>query len=273
MELRIKKIIIGLSYGLLFGFLSPIPGMSMGTLAIMLNIYDKIFANLSYSIIKKNAPMVLAVVVGWAIGLMSISNIMVFLFENYLIPVSFAFIGLVAGCLPSIYKKAAEQKLEIQHLVVFILAFGIMVTIAVFGGDMANNRSISEMGGVTPRVLVWLFVAGTFSSMSMLIPGIGGSLIMIVFGIYNVFLESIATFNLPILGIFIAAMIIGLSAGAIITKLLLQKYFRMFYSVIGGFIFGSLIFMFPGLVLSWQMPIAIVLAGICFWASYRLSRA
>jgi len=271
MEFSAKKVIAGLSYGLLFGFFSPIPGMSVGTLAILLNIYDKIFSNLNYAAIKRNFPMVIAVGIGCAVGVISISNIMVFLFESYVVLVSFAFIGLVAGCLPAIYKKAVEHKPDVQHIVMFLLAFGVMIALSIFGGTMADNRTIAEMGEVTPWLLVRLFVSGTFSSMSMLVPGVGGSLTMIVLGIYNVYLESIATFNLPILGTFAIAMLIGLSAGAIITKILLQKYFRMFYSVIGGFISGALIFMFPPLAWDWQLPVAIVLAGACFWVAYRFS--
>jgi putative membrane protein len=272
MDFSIRKMLIGLGYGLLFGFLSPVPGISTGTLAILLNIYDKMFANLNYSAIKRNLPKIITLGVGCAVGLIGISNVMVFLFENYAMLVSFAFLGLVAGCMPAIYRKAVERKLGVRHSVIFLIAFGIMVMLAIFGGELADNRTIAEMGEVTPGLLLWLFFAGFISSMSMLVPGVGGSLMMIVFGIYNVYLESIATFNIPILGTFVVSMLLGLAVGAIITKVLLQRYFRTFYSAIGGFIAGSLIFLFPGVVLNWQMPVAIALAALGCWFAYRLSK-
>jgi putative membrane protein len=268
----LKLALTGFGYGILFGFLSPIPGVSTGTIAILLNVYDKIFTNLTWDAIKKHLPMVIAIAIGCGAGLLGVSRVMVFLFENYAMIVSFAFIGLILGCLPVMYIKAFDGKIQIRNSVVFLVALGIMVYLAFFGNDLATNRTIAELGALTSGVYGWLFFTSLLSSMAMLIPGVGGSLMMIAFGIYTVYLESISTFHMSILGLFVASMIIGLGIGAVITKILLERYTRMLYAAISGFIVGSFLIIFPSVSFSWELPVAIVLAVVGFITAFRLSR-
>ena len=262
--------LISFVYGSIFGFASPIPGVSAGTMAILLNVYDKFFSSFNRAFLLKNLPSVISFLLGWAIGLFGISRIMVFLFDNHGQLISFAFIGLIMGCLPLIYKKATDGKLEIKNIIVFIAAFGIMAFLAFYGRDLATNTTIEQLG-ITPPTLAWLFFASFVSSTAMLIPGVGGSLMMIAFGVYTVYLESIATFNIPILVVFGVSMVLGVLAGIVITRKLLKSYAKLLYSAICGFIVGSLLIIFPGISVNIEGLASVVVACFCFTLAYWLS--
>jgi len=271
MDFSIKKIILGFIYGLIFGFASPIPGVSAGTMAILLNVYDKFFSSFNRAFLKRNVPSVILFLLGWAIGLFGISRIVIFLFDNHGQIISFAFIGLIIGCLPLIYKKATDGKQELKNFFVFLVAFGCMAFLAFFGGDLATNTTIYQLG-INPLTLTWLFIASFVSSMAMLIPGVGGSLMMIAFGIYTIYLESVSTFNIPVLIIFAVSMVLGVLAGIVITRKLLKTFSKLLYSAICGFIVGSLLIIFPGISVDFESLLSIVVGFVCFGFAYWLSK-
>lgn len=259
------------AYGLIFGFGSPIPGVSAGTMAILLNVYDKFFKSLHTIITKKNAPTITSFLLGWAFGLLGISNIMMFLFEHYGQVISFIFMGLILGCVPMIYKKATIDKVKARNVVISVIAFLFMVFLAFFGDDMAANNNIYQLGGVTPGLLAWIFFASFVSSMAMLIPGVGGSLMMIVFGIYTVYIEAVSTLNVLVIAVFGISMIFGVIAGIVITKKLLDSFAQTLYFAILGFILGSLLIIYPGFSVDLEGALSVVLGTGCFIFAYWLS--
>jgi len=272
MDFSITKIMMGFVYGLIFGLTSPIPGVSAGTVAILLNVYDKFFSNINMAAAKKNILSVISFLAGMVGGLLGISKIIMFLFDNHGQIIKFAFIGLIVGCLPSIYKKATAGKIEIKNSIIFLCAFTIMVFLAFWGGDLATNNTIEQFGDITPAILAWLFFASFVSSMAMLIPGVGGSLMLIVFGIYTVYLEAVSTLNVIILIVFVVSMGLGVLTGIVIIKKLLDFLSIQLYSAISGFIIGSLLIIYPGLSMNAEGLLSIVLACLCFKFAYWLSK-
>jgi len=268
----LKAIIKAFIYGLIFGFGSPIPGVSAGTMAILLNVYDKFFSSINKEAAKKNIHSIISFLLGWAVGLFGISRIMMFLFDYHGQIISFIFIGLILGCLPMIYKKATADKIKFRNVFMFLLALAFMVFLAFFGDNMTANNTIEQFGGITPALLVWFFFASFVSSMSMLIPGVGGSLMMIVFGIYTVYIEAVSTLNLIILIVFAVSMVLGVLAGIILTKKLLEHFSQTLYFAILGFIIGSLLIIYPGLSFDIESVISIVLACLFFVFAYWLSK-
>ena len=272
MDISTKKTAIPFAYGVIFGFASPIPGVSVGTMAILFNVYDKFFSSINVDTVKKNILSVILFSLGWAGGLFGISWIMMFLFENHGRMISFAFMGLIAGCLPMIYKRATVDKVKRKNVAIFAAALALMVFLAIFGDDLTANNTLEQFGGITPTLLAWLFFACFVSSIAMLIPGVGGSLIMIVFGIYTVYLEAVSTLNAVILIVFGVSMVLGILAGIVITKKLLNSFSQSLYSAILGLIIGSLVVIYPGFSVNLEMLLSIALAGLCFAFAYRLSK-
>ena len=270
--MKFIKIFKGFFYGLIFGFTSPIPGVSAGTMAILLNVYEKFFNSINIAAAKKNIFFIISFLLGWVFALFGISNIIMFLFDNHSQIISFSFNGLIIGCIPLIYKKAAVNKIRINNIAVFLAAFVFMLFLAFYGDDLSTNQTLEQLGGMTPFLLGWLFISSLISSMAMLIPGVGGSLMMFVFGIYAVYIEAIATLNPILLIIFIISMIFGVLAGIILTKKMLASYSQSLYFAILGFIIGSLFIIYPGFSLDITGLLSAVFAVFCMILAYRLSK-
>ena len=268
---KITKIIKGVIYGLIFGFASPIPGVSAGTMAILLNVYESFFSAISVDLIKKNKAFTAAFLMGWLLGLFWISGIMMFLISYHAQIIFFGFIGLILGCLPMIYKKATAEKVKAANIGVLFAALAFMFFIATRGGDLSTNSTLYELGGISASLLAWIFFASFLSSAAMLIPGVGGSLMMLIFGIYTIYIESISTLNLIILTVFIVSMIVGVIAGIAFTKKMLISHSQTLYFAILGFIIGSLFIIYPGFSLDLEGLLSIVSAVIFAIFAYWLS--
>jgi len=266
------KIIKGSIYGLIFGFASPIPGVSAGTMAILLNVYESFFSSISIDAVKKNIDFTVSFLVGWTLGLFWISSIMMFLIDHYEQIIFFSFIGLILGSLPMIYKKATVEKVKIRNVFIFLIAFVFMVFLALYGGDISSNSTLAELGGMSLTLLLWIFVAGFISSSAMLIPGIGGSLMMLIFGVYTIYIEAISTINIIILSIFIISMILGVLAGIVFTKKMLNSHAQALYFSILGFIIGSLLIIYPGFYMDVEGALSIVLMIVFAILAYWLSK-
>jgi len=271
MDFNIKKIVMGFIYGLIFGLTTPIPGVSAGTVAILLNVYDKFFSNINTVASKKNILSAISFFIGLAGGFWGISRIMMFLLDHHGQIIAFAFMGLIVGCLPSIYKKATVGKIEAKNSVIFLCTFAIMFFLAFSGVDLTANNTIEQFGDTTLAVLAWFFFANFVSSMAVPIPGVGGSLMMITFGIYTVYLEAVSTLNVVILAVFVVSMTSGILVGIVITKKLLDYFPIPLYSAITGFIIGSLLIIYPGFSMNAEGLLSIVLACLCFKFAYWLS--
>ena len=262
----------GFAYGLIFGFASPIPGVSAGSIAVFLNVYDKFFNTISVATVKKNWLYTICFLLGWAVGLFGVSNIIIYLLENHRMIISFCFIGLILGCVPLIYKKATRDKVKPVNISFFVIALAFMVFLAFQSGDLSSGRTIEQLGDITPAVLAWIFLLSFISSAAMLIPGIGGSLMMFVLGIYTIYVESVSSLNLILLATFVVSMILGVLAGIALTKKILEAFPQALYFAVLGFVIGSLLIIFPGFSINMEGLLAIVSLAVFTVFGYWLAK-
>ena len=259
---------------MVFGLASPIPGISAGSLAIILNVYESFFTAIDVAYVKKNLLQTVVFLVGWAAGLLGISSFIMFLFENFNMAISFSFMGLIIGCLPIIFAKAKASKVKIKNIGVFFIAFAVMLFFALTSDDYTNS-TLEQLGGISPTLVFWVFAASFVSSMAMLVPGVGGSLMMLVFGIYALYIEAVSTLNPILLLTFGSSMVLGVLAGIVLTKKMLELFSQMLYFAILGFIAGSLFIIYPGFVLNAEGILSIFLlmafAVLAYWFSTKES--
>lgn len=265
-----KKILENFFYGIIFGIGSPIPGVSSGTVAILLNVYDSFFTSINISTAKKNMFSIVIFLLGWVAGLMGTSRLMMFLLEEHRQIVSFVFIGLVLGCVPMILRKATTKKIKKKNILFSVLAFLLMVFLAVYGAGY--NQTIEELGGITPFIFAWLLFASFVSSIAMLVPGVGGSLIMLVFGIYAIYIEAVSTVNIVILIILLIGMVLGVLTGIFLTKKMLKLFSQTLYFIILGLIVGSVLILFPGFSLDLEGLVSVFFALLCFVFAFWLGK-
>jgi putative membrane protein len=264
----------GLVFGLIYGSLSPMPGISAGTLGIFMNVFDSFFHSASFANVRKNLSFTIIFISGWIIGLIGVSNGIVFLLERYEQIVFFCFIGLILGCVPMIFTKAKADKLRLKNLIIFTISLTLMLFLVINSGDINSNSTLQQVGGITPALLAWLFFTSVISAMAMLIPGVGGSLMMLVFGIYRIYLEAVATLNPVLLVVLLSGMVLGILAGIKIIQKLLKFYPHSLYSSILGFIIASVYFIYPGFSMELTEGLLSIALAVSFgFLAYRLSNS
>lgn len=260
-----------LVFGMLIGIANAIPGVSGGTMAVILNIYDRIMYSISLKNIKENLKFLIPLLLGAILGIFALSNVIVQAMENYPMILNFCFIGLVLGSMPALYKKAKGAEIHRRNWIFFAAALAVMIFLTVINPEATANKSIEEFGGVSLRLCAWLFFTAAVSMIAMILPGLSGSLIFLLFGTYAAVMESIATFNFVLIGAIGLGVAVGGIIGIKVIKKMLRFHPQALYFGILGLMVGSMIIIWPGF--SFDIQGAMAAAGlICFTlAAYLLS--
>lgn len=268
---RIMKYLKTTLYGLLIGIANAIPGVSGGTMAVILNIYDKIMYSISLKNIKDNLKFLIPLAIGAVLGIFALSNVIVQAMENYPVILNFCFIGLVIGSIPTLYKKAKGDKVSSRNWIFFALALALMIFLTIINPEATANKSIEEFGGISVLFCLWLFFTAAVSMVAMILPGLSGSLIFLLFGTYAAVMESIATFNIILIGVIGLGVLTGGLLGVKVIKNMLRFHPQALYMAILGLMIGSIVIIWPGFTFTLQGGIAA--AGLIAFtlAAYFLS--
>ena len=254
--------------GFLIGFANTIPGVSGGTMAVILRMYDHILEALSKKNIKKNLPFLIVLLIGMGIGVLLCAKVIMLAMKSHEIILNFCFIGLIIGSIPVIYRRAIGDRNQYKgenknrNIILFIAAFvfmaGISLWTAFSGGDMAS-RTIAQHGGLDFPLALWVFICCIIAAIAMLLPGVSGSLMLLILGVYTMVLESLNNFTLLVNGkkalldsaayhdsmlLFIPivlGILVGLIAGIKLLRKALHSHPQALYFVILGLVTGSII--------------------------------
>jgi len=268
---RIRNFIIGI----FIGIANIIPGVSGGTMAMVLNVYDKILFAFSLKNIKKNISFVGFLGTGTLFGILFFSRVITYLYETYYMIVNFCFIGLVIGSIPMIYEKARFQQVQAKNWIPFILTLVFMIGIAIVKTmheeanlDTVVNAANGAQSLPFKTMLVWLFISAFISTIAMLLPGISGSFMMLLFGCYTLVMKAIADIDLIILFITGIGVCSGGLVGIKLIKIMLRKHPQAFYFAILGLMIGSIFGIYPGFSLDMQGILAVCGMLVCAAVSF-----
>jgi len=254
-----------------------VPGISIGTTAVLLNIYDKILYSVSLVDFKKNLAFLAPLALGGACGIFSFSRLMTFLLARYEMAMYFCFIGIIAGCVPMIYRRARYDKIKLRNAAVFAASFAFMAALAFIDKGAIANKTLAQFGGMSLALSTRLFVAALVSTVAMLLPGISGSLAMLLFGVYTVAIEAVSTFNFTVVAIVCAGALCGGLLGVKLIKTMLRFHPQALYCSILGLIIGSIFTIYPGFTAdakgALSMLFMIASAGLTFLFSKRAGQS
>lgn len=211
------------------GLANTLPGVSGGTLALVLNIYETLINAIKDIKIKKLTVIGLGAVVGVLFG----SAVITDLYQNQPLLVNYFLFGLVITSAHSTYKKIGH--LSFFKLLVMLLAFALALFFA---------REI-QIGFLNADGLMLFFIAGFFGSVAMILPGISGGTLLILMGVYHPVLNAINNLDLLILIVFGAGVAAGLLVFAWLFSYLLQKHQKEIMVILTGLILGSSAAVFP----------------------------
>ncbi|MDU5153056.1 undecaprenyl phosphate translocase family protein, partial [Clostridium sp.] len=231
-------------YGVIISISQIVPGISGGSIAMILGIYDKLIHAVNNIVkdFKNQYKILFRVGLGAIVGIILFSNIFKTLLEKYPIPLGYMFIGIILGGAPLMFKKATSKRSFSQRSLVY-LVIGF-VTVLLMSGDY--NGYSDAIVSLTPFIFMWLFVGGVVIAIALILPGISGSFMLLILGLYNTVITAITDFNIPILIPIALGGIVGTVLSARLIEMLLNKYPEQTYMIIFGFILGSVFGVFPG---------------------------
>ena len=166
--------------GALIGVANVIPGVSGGTIAVSMGIYDKIIyaiTNLRKEF-KNSFKTLLPYGIGLVVGILGLAFLIEMLFAKFQIPTVMAFLGLILGGLPAIIKKVDGEKFKVTHLISFSFFVLLILLLTLFSSNTTEVTSISF--GIGTVCLMLLF--GFISAGTMVVPGVSGSMVLMILG-------------------------------------------------------------------------------------------
>ncbi len=239
------KAILLILKGFIMGIANIIPGVSGGTFAIILGIYEKLINILScfWKNIKENLKFIIPLVIGIAIALIGGSYLIDFGLDNFPIATMMLFIGLIIGGLPYIYIKV-HKKYSFLNVSIFIIIAAIVILISLLN----MNKTVS-LDNISFLLIVKLIFVGMITAATTIIPGISGSLVLMNMGYYEGIIEAVKGLtkisqlghNIAILLPFGIGVIFGFILVARLIKWLLNKFPIQSYFGILGFVVASIV--------------------------------
>ena len=247
--------------GIFIGAGAIVPGLSSGVLCVIFGIYEKLLdAVLNFfKDIKQNIKFLFPIALGVGIGVLLFSNGLNYALYAFPIQTKSIFIGLILGTIPSLIKEVNEkQSFRPQNVVYLLIALAIGIVTVILENQMTIISNVEEINSF------YLILCGVIMSLGIIVPGVSSTIILMLLGVYSIYLQSVANLYLPVL----IPMGIGLALGSIVvmkvTKILLEKqYAKTFYSII-GFTIGSILVLVPQGMTTLEMVLSIlcILLGI-----------
>ena len=280
--------------GAVIGIANVIPGVSGGTMAVSMGIYNRLISSITHLFrdFKKSAATLIPILIGCAIGIVGFSYAIEYLLANQPLPTCLAFLGLILGGVPVLVKdmmggvkKSRSGRLTAINALAFVILFAFAIVLPLLQG---NDDTLTVLNA-SPSTMVLLFFMGIIAAATMVVPGVSGSMILMILGYYYGIINSITTFMdglkagdfsvifaqckllVPfgigaVLGIFLISKIIEylfkkhtVSTYAAILGLILSSPFGIFYNTnalahftIPGFFIGVLLFLAGGFA-TWYM--------------------
>ncbi len=214
--------------GIIVGIGGIAPGLSGSVLLVLLGLYQRAVTAIAtfFKDIKKNFLFLLPLFVGFGVGVLIFSKIVNYLLGNFEMYTRFGFFGLVVGTIPLFYREVKKEGFHNKYYIVIAIAAIVGFSLFFFNKDLFPT--------ITEPNLFQSVVLGVAVAGSSIVPGVDSAVILSSLGLYELYVSSLADFNLLILipagcGLVVGALIISK-----IMNQLIKKYYTMTFSVIFG---------------------------------------
>ena len=254
--------------GVFMGIADAIPGVSGGTIALLLGIYEELISTISglnFSLITKlknngfksfweslNGNFLITLVLGIGISLILFVKISANLLTSHPLYVWSFFLGLILATVYVIYKLIESWNLVNIISTLLMIAFSIILT--------SDSLNISD-----DTNLFYILICGIIASSAMILPGISGSLILVILGVYKILVEALDNLDVKIISSFIVGAVIGVISFSKILKWLFKNYKSFAYSIMLGLVIGSIEKIWP-----WNKSFSAELSNLDLFLSISL---
>lgn len=237
--------------GMVIGIANIIPGVSGGTMMVAMGIYDKLIHCITHIFkeFKKSVLFLLPIAIGMGIAVVGGTLGIELLFEKFPVQTNLLFIGLIVGGLPAIWKNVKGNSIRFGHILAFAAFFALVVVMAFLGETEGNAVDLS----FNLMNVLKLFGVGVIAAGTMVIPGVSGSMVLLLLGYYNPIVSAINDFlgaltsfdmngiltGIGILMPFGIGVIVGVLAIAKVIEFVFNKFPLYAYWAIIGLIIAS----------------------------------
>ena len=287
--------------GIIIGISNIVPGVSAGTMFVILGIFKKLIDQVglcldevktmvknitkfkeknggirAVGIMFKNIFMsqktfLIPIAIGMIFAIYFVAKLFSILNPEQILYRNYIFLGLVLGGIPALFKELKKgtditniKKRKISIYIFMIIGFAMMFVLYLLKVNGIGLRKIGyEELSIT--MALPLFLVGAVAAASMVIPGISGSMVVLILGYYELMTVSISKLNMIFIIPFAIGILVGIMAILKLIKYLLDKHYTRTYSCIVGFVIGSLLMVFPGLpvgVMGYVITIVCIAIGI-----------
>jgi len=249
--------------GILVGIGGVSPGLSGSVMMVIFGIYEKTIESIGtfFKNPKKNFVYLFPLLAGMGIGVLSFGKIVNFLLNHFEMYTRFAFLGLVLGTLPLFYKEIKKNGFEKKYYLIIIIAF-------IFGSNLLYYGGISQLVSLNISQSIML---GFIIAASTIIPGVDSAVILSSLGLYEIFVCSVANFNLTIL----LPALVGVGFGVLIFSFIMNKLIKKFYTITYSIIFGLFLSIIPSVIeggyslgFNFDSLLSIILVVLGFFVSF-----
>jgi putative membrane protein len=269
---------------LILGVTQIVPGISGGTIAIIFGFYSEIIEAVNHFTedYRKYLRFLIPFLLGIVVGIITFSSLINFLLANHSFPTMLFFIGLIVGIIPPIYSKVKESNRSFKPneiVLIMLPLLGLLIISELKGQSVTNPAEV--INNIDIPFMFFIFFAGIVAAMALIVPGVSGSFVLLLLGVYPLITYSLSSIrylladitNIPLmlnickvlLPLGIGVIIGGLSMARLIEKLL-NNYHKITYSVILGLLIGSVYALLkePMVFQSGTSAITIVIGSVTF---------
>ena len=263
--------------GFIIGMAKIIPGVSGALIAISFGIYEKAIKAINYFFKNPwdNFLFLLPIGIGVLLSISLTSELFIYFISNYYLPTMLLFIGLIMGGIPNLIENVNIKKINFFHILTLILSFSTVFLISLVGNQ---NFFIETTNQFINFVL--FFVIGIVDALTMIIPGISGTAVMMLLGCYNLllnFLSSLTSIEAIFINIFkVIPYLLGIVLCVIILSKLMSYLFdkkkEYMYCGILGFTLSSVLILFFETFKNNYSILETIVALILLIVGYNISR-
>lgn len=231
--------------GIAIGAANTVPGVSGGTIAVITGIYDRLVGAIGDFFSarwRENLLYLLPILLGIALGIGVFAWFIDVGLTHFPEQTAFVFLGLIAGSIPFVYRQVASRRPGVAQILVALTAAALLVVQGLAGGSpLGDAISLVNRSTIAP-----LLGAGAIAAATMIIPGVSGSFVLVVIGMYTTFLQAVRTANVPVLLVLVVGAAIGIILVSKVMSFLLGRFHDTTYWAILGLVVGSLAGVWPG---------------------------
>ena len=247
---KLKELIINFINGFCMALADSVPGVSGGTVAFILGFYDNFINALddlfrgNWEAKKKAFIYLIKIGIGWGVGFLLAASALADLFNTKIYEMSSLFLGFIIFAIPLVVKEEKEV-LKGKYKNIVWLLIGVIFVTAI---TLISTKTSFDINLETLNIgtAIYIFVVAAVAISAMILPGISGSTILLIFGIYIPIMNNIKAFIglnfsvVPSLMMFGFGMIFGVMAFARVARKCLEKHRSQTVYAIIGLMLGSI---------------------------------